>query len=251
MTRVKVLLAAVVVLAVSAVSCTPEEYQRWWVGQGNQALGEPELSRSAAGATVFWEEVARRARFSHSVSPIDGSLAARMTPSSWRPGCPVALGDLRLVRIAHLDFSGTERTGALIVHHDAVKVVVALFQAMWDDRFPVASMRLVDDFGGDDDASMAANNTSAFNCRTVAGSSRWSEHAYGRAVDINPVQNPYVSGARVEPAAGAAYVDRTNRRPGMLLAGSPAMNVIDFVGWGWGGRWNSFKDYQHVSASGR
>jgi hypothetical protein len=150
-----------------------------------------------------------------------------------------------------MEFAGAERTGELVVHRDAVDVVVALVRAMWEEGFPIASMRLVDDFGGDDDASMAANNTSAFNCRTVAGTSRWSEHALGRALDINPVQNPYVSSGGIEPAAGAAFANRAVVRPGMLVAGSPAINVVDFVGWGWGGRWSSAKDYQHISASGR
>jgi hypothetical protein len=239
------------VVALGAASCTPEEFQRWWVDQGNAPLAEPQLSEAAAGATAFWAEVARRNRFSHSVSPIDAALAARMTPTSWRPGCPVLLPDLRLLRLSHMDFGGTERTGELVVHRDAVDVVVALFRAIWEEGFPIASMRLVDDFGGDDDASMAANNTSAFNCRRVAGTDRWSEHAYGRAVDINPVQNPYVSSRGVEPAAGAAWLNRADVRPGMLVAGSRAINVVDWVGWGWGGRWTSARDYQHVSASGR
>ena len=111
-------------------------------------------------------------------------------------------------------------------------------------------MQLVDDFGGDDAASMAANNTSAFNCRTVAGSARWSEHAYGTAIDINPVQNPYVAGSAVDPPAGSEYLDRANVRPGMMVSGGVGVNVFRFVGWGWGGDWSSAKDYQHVSLRG-
>ncbi len=246
-----VLLAAVAaVLSIALTACTPEEFQQWWVQQGNPPMAEPELSRAAAGATKFWEEVGRRNRFSHSVSSIDAALAARMTPTSWRPGCPVPLSELRYLKLSYMDFSGAERTGELVVHRDAVDVAVAMFRLMWEENFPIASLRLVDDFGGDDDASMAANNTSAFNCRYVAGTTRWSNHATGRAIDINPIQNPWVSSRGVEPPAGAAFTDRSSVRPGMLVAGSPAVRVADYVGWGWGGRWSSSKDYQHLSASG-
>jgi hypothetical protein len=99
---------------------------------------------------------------------------------------------------------------------------------------------------------MAANNTSAFNCRFVSGTARWSEHAYGRAIDINPVQNPYVSSSgRASPPAGAAYVDRSRRAPGMIHAGDAVVRAFAAVGWGWGGSWRGVKDYQHFSASGR
>ena len=127
----------------------------------------------------------------------------------------------------------------------------AALRTLWEERFPIASMRLVDDFGGDDAASMAANNTSAFNCRRVAGSTSWSQHAYGRAVDVNPVQNPWVSGSTVDPRAGAAFADRRRVRPGMLVSGAPAVRAFEVRGWGWGGRWSSVKDYQHFSANGR
>lgn len=240
-------LVAVALLA----GCTPAQYQAWWTEQGNAPLAEPELSRRAAQATVYWAEMARRNRFAATVSPISAPLAARMTPSSWRPGCPVPLSSLRYLRISHMGFDGKEHSGELVVHERDVLSVVAAFQTMWTEGFPIQRMRLVDDYGGSDAASMAANNTSGFNCRRIAGTTTWSQHAYGRAIDINPIQNPYVAGARVEPAAGAAYLDRRNVRPGMLVEGGPAMGAFDRVGWGWGGRWSSVKDYQHVSATGR
>ena len=247
----KVVVLLVAASALLGAACQPQEFQSWWVQQGNEPLAEPGLSRAAEGATRFWAEVARRSRFTHSVAGIDPALAARMTPASWRPGCPVSLAELRLVTLSHMDFRGAERTGQLVVHRNAVDVTVAMFRAMWEEGFPIHSMRLIDEFGGSDAASMEANNTSAFNCRTVAGTTRFSEHAWGTAIDVNPVQNPYVSSAGVEPAAGAPYVDRSNVRAGMLVEGGAAINVVDFVGWGWGGRWRSVKDYQHVSASGR
>jgi hypothetical protein len=102
-------------------------------------------------------------------------------------------------------------------------------------------MELVEKFGGSDEASMAADNTSAFNCRRIAGTSRWSEHAYGRAIDINPVENPHVTAA----------IDRSQLRPGMIVADDVVVKAFAAIGWSWGGTWRSSKDYQHFSATGR
>jgi hypothetical protein len=150
-----------------------------------------------------------------------------------------------------MGFDGAERTGEIVVHRDAAQVTVALLKGMWEERFPIERMQLIDDFGGSDDASIAANNTSAFNCRAVTGGSGWSVHAYGRAIDINPVQNPYVTSSTVLPPAGRAYLNRADVRPGMIVPGDIVWRIVKFVGWGWGGDWSSLKDYQHVSANGR
>ena len=136
-----------------------------------------------------------------SAVPIDPALTQRMS-SSWRPGCPVPLADLRYVRVSYVDFGGAPQTGELVVHVDATSAVIEAFRVLYEQRFPIRSLRLVDDFGGSDDASMAADNTSGFNCRAVTGGSGWSRHAYGRAIDLNPVENPYVRGGTVLPPAG-------------------------------------------------
>jgi hypothetical protein len=189
--------------------------------------------------------------YAAAVVPLSPDTRARMTGVSWREGCPVGLDDLRLVTLRHWGFDGTVRTGALVVRADLAEGVVDAFGRMFDARFPIERMQLVDDFGGDDAASMAANNTSAFNCRPIDGSGgRWSQHALGAAIDINPVQNPWVRGERVDPAAGAAYLDRADVRPGMLVEGGPVVAAFDALGWGWGGRFRNAKDYQHLSASG-
>ena len=189
--------------------------------------------------------------FAGTVTRLDDATAARMR-SSWRPGCPVPLEDLRLLVIRHWGFDGTVRPGELVVHADAADALIEVFRRLFAARFPLEQVRLVDDFGGDDDRSMAANNTSAFNCRRATGSQRWSEHAYGRAVDLNPVQNPFVTrGGAVLPPQGADHVRRDAATPGLITADGPVVAAFRAVGWQWGGHWPSGKDYQHFSASGR
>jgi hypothetical protein len=189
--------------------------------------------------------------FASSVVDVVGHPAEdRMRGVSWREGCPVPLEDLRYVTVSHVGMDGAVRTGELVVRTDVAPAVVTAFRRMYEVGFPIQRMRLVDDYGADDGASMRANNTSAFNCRTVAGTDRWSNHAYGAAVDINPLHNPYVKGGTVDPPEGAAYADRSNRRPGMLHAGTAELAAWTDQGWDWGGFWSSGQDYQHVSATG-
>ena len=179
------------------------------------------------------------------------AVTAARLGSSHRRGCPVAVADLRLVTVTHLRPDGRTARGQLAGHRDAAAAVVRVFRALLAARFPVAQVRTVDAYGSDDGRSMAANNTSACNCRRTTGGTGWSEHAYGRALDLNPVQNPYVRGTTVLPAAGRAYADRARARPGMVLPGGPVVRAFAAVGWRWGGSFTSLKDYQHFSASGR
>jgi hypothetical protein len=191
-------------------------------------------------------------RFSGVVAAIDASTRQRMS-ASWRPGCPVPIADLRLLRLSYWGFDGSAHSGELVVHADVADDVVGVFRRLFDARFPIRRMRLVDEYGADDGRSMAANNTSAFNCRRSTGDpSAWSEHAYGRAIDINPVQNPYVSSSgAVDPAAGAAYVGRPAGARGLIEADGVVVRAFRAIGWGWGGDWTRSKDYQHFSRSGR
>jgi hypothetical protein len=174
-----------------------------------------------------------------------------MTGVSWHAGCPVPLRDLRLVIVTHWDFDGRVRTGRLVVHEDAARHVLDVFRRLYAARFPIRRLEPVDTYAGSDFRSIEADNTSAFNCRYVDGTRRWSEHAYGRAIDVNPIENPYVSGGATSHVASRPYVDRSPRRPGMAYEGGALVRAFDTIGWGWGGRWGSAKDYQHFSASGR
>lgn len=187
--------------------------------------------------------------YAGSVAPISPELAARMAPS-WREGCPVPLADLRYVTVAYRDFGGAAATGELVVHADVADSVVAVFGELFAQGYPIRSMRLVDDFGGSDDASMAADNTSAFNCRPISRGVGWSEHAYGRAIDLNPVENPYVRGTLVLPPEGEPFAARPDA-PGVVHAGDAVVRAFAAHGWQWGGSWTSPVDYQHFSTTGR
>ncbi len=190
-----------------------------------------------------------------STAPFASSVAtvtASDLGGSWRAGCPVAVEDLRAVTIRHHTPDGGSADGVLVVHRDHADRLVGVFAAIYESGFPITSMRPVSEYGADDDLSMAADNTSAFNCREIAGRPGvWSEHSYGRAVDVNPLVNPWVRGATVDPPAGAAYTDRSVAVPGLIRPGDPVTLAFAAIGWGWGGDWGSTKDYQHFSSTGR
>jgi len=171
---------------------------------------------------------------------------------SYRGGCPVGPAQLRLVRVSYRGFDGRVHLGSLVVSSRVTRDVVNVFRRLYKAHFPIRHMTPVSAYGGSDDASMAADNTSAFNCRRAVGSASagWSQHAYGTAIDVNPVENPYVLGSRVLPPAGRRYLDRTVFRRGMAVEGGVLVRAFAAVGWKWGGRWSS-PDYQHFSVSGR
>ncbi len=153
--------------------------------------------------------------------------------------------------MSHWGFDGRVHTGRLIVNVAVARDVLGVFRKLYASRFPLRRMVPVDAYGGSDFRSIEADNTSGFNCRFVEGTRRWSEHAYGRALDVNPIENPYVSGGRTAHRASVPYLDRTRRRPGMAYEGGVLVRAFDAIGWGWGGRWSGVHDYQHFSASGR
>ncbi|MEU2393825.1 M15 family metallopeptidase [Streptomyces sp. NPDC007369] len=185
-------------------------------------------------------------------------LAARVTGVSraalgatYRPGCPVGPDRLRLIRMNHWGFDGKVHRGELVVHERVVRPLLYVFGEAFRARFPIRRIRPVSAYGGDDAKSMADDNTSAFNCRRVTGdASRLSRHAYGDAVDINTVENPYVDRfGTAHPPASRPYLRRDRRAPGMIRPGDAVTRAFEEVGWRWGGRW-SHPDYQHFSATG-
>lgn len=211
------------------------------------------LALAAQGVAALPLEATSRyeAPFRGTIARIDAAQAKRMTGVSWRPGCPVPLRDLRLLTLTHRRFDGRSATGSLIVHRDVAGGVVGAFRRLYVAGFPIRRMVPIDAYAASDFRSIEADNTSAFNCRFVDGTRRWSEHSYGRAIDVNPIENPYVSGGATSHRASRPYVDRSRRRPGMAYEGGVLVRAFDAIGWGWGGRWTSVRDYQHFSASGR
>ncbi|HTU15299.1 MAG TPA: M15 family metallopeptidase [Solirubrobacterales bacterium] len=191
-------------------------------------------------------------RFAGSIERLDADLRERMTGKSWRRGCPVPLGNLRLLRVAHWGFDGSRMRGYLVVHADASREIMGVMRRLFERRFAIRRMRLVDAYGADDHRSMNADNTSAFNCREVSGRPGvWSQHAYGRAIDVNPIENPYVTTTgHVSPPAGAPFADRRPHRKGMINRRGGVVKAFGRAGWEWGGNWPGTKDYQHFSATG-
>jgi len=180
-------------------------------------------------------------------------VAAADLPYSWHRGCPVGPAQLRRVQLRYIGFDGKPHAGQLVVNATVVRDVVVVFRTLYSARFPIRQMRPIDAFHGSDDRSAAADNTSAFNCRRAVanGPTSWSMHAYGEAIDVNDVENPYFVGPRVIPPAGAAYRNRADVRPGMAVESGVLVRAFAGVGWGWGGRWAGSPDYQHFSSNGR
>jgi hypothetical protein len=185
------------------------------------------------------------------VDAVDRALRARMAGVCWQPDprCP-PFEALRVLTLGHWDLSGAAQTGQLVVAATLADEVVALFARLFELRFPIARMAPVDVYGGDDDASMAANNTSGFNFRYVAGTDVLSHHAHGVAIDINPVCNPMIVAGQVFPPAAVSYLDRGDVRPGMITRPGPVVELFDAHGWQWGGDWSHMKDYHHFTKPG-
>ena len=206
----------------------------------SKATVEPAVAVAAAAPGFRWR-----------ILGIGPRTTARMA-RSWRPGCPVEPADLRRLLLDHWGFDGHVHRGELVVHRNYARPIVAVFHKLFKARYRIQRMHLVDVYGADDDRSMAANNSSGFNCRFVSGTRRWSEHARGRAIDLNPLVNPYVTrDGRVSPRGGRPYANRSVRAPGMIHHGGVVVRAFAAAGWPWGGHWTGAKDYQHFSATGR
>lgn len=189
-----------------------------------------------------------RRPFTAEVTAITSALQARMTGRSWRddPRCP-RWDQLAYLRVDHVDFTGAPARGELVVAGVVAPRAVALFRRLWQLGFPIRRLALIDELDADDERSMAADNSSAFNFRTIAGTALLSQHALGRAIDLNPVENPWRRPDRIAPAAGAAFADRRDLRPGMIVRPGPVVAALDELGWAWGGDWCHAFDDHHLT----
>ena len=191
---------------------------------------------------------AARPAFGYTVS----AVTAADLPHTWRPGCPVGPAALRLIHLSYWGFDGRAHTGSIVVNSSVESSVVTVFRTLFQARFAIYEMVPVDAYGGNDNAAAAADDTSGFNCRDAVapGPPQWSVHAFGEAIDVNDVQNPYVDGSTIIPPAGSAYLNRSDVRPGMAEPAGVLVRAFAAVGWQWGGRWSPGTDYQHFSSTG-
>jgi hypothetical protein len=184
--------------------------------------------------------------FTAEISAIPPRIEARMKQYTWHHGCPLGMDQLSYVRLSYWGFDQTAHVGELIVSKKLAPEVVEIFKALYKEHFPIERMQLMDRFKGDDDAAMAVNNTSSFNCRDITNKpGQFSLHSYGVAIDINTLINPYVKGEQVLPPGGRKYLDRTKIVPGMIVRNGFVYNLFIRKGWHWGGDWETRQDYQH------
>jgi poly-gamma-glutamate synthesis protein (capsule biosynthesis protein) len=193
------------------------------------------------------------AQFNANISTITPDIQERMIKGkTWREGCPVSLDNLRYLQMVYLNFNGQTEMGEMIVHKTVADEVVYIFEGLYNINYAIHKMQLVSDYSGNDWRSIESDNTSAFNCRPVTGKKKkWSKHAYGKAIDINPIANPYIFRTGYISHKGSYKYKRRRHENinnledrALLLATDPATKLFQSYGWGWGGEGNT-KDYQH------
>jgi hypothetical protein len=175
----------------------------------------------------------------------------------WHQGCPVALSGLRLLTVRHWGFDGRAHTGRLVVNAGAADPLARVFGKLYRLHFPIRHLRLSDMYGPKRGRPRDGDVTASFDCRQAVpspctggkGTGTWSMHAYGLAVDVNPVENPYVGCGQSRDPAARKFFDRSRHRRGMVTR--RAIQAFAAVGWGWGGAWaGDTKDYMHFSSNG-
>ncbi len=186
--------------------------------------------------------------FASTSGPVPDDVLAR---STWAADCPVGREDLSYLTMSHVGFDGELHTGEMIVHRRYQDSVIEIFERLFEAGYPIEEMRVIDRPELDAPPTGDGNVTTSFVCRPAVGTSAWSQHAYGLAIDINPFHNPYRKGELILPELAGWYVDRTRTSPGMIDEDSVAVRAFDELGWGWGGRWTTIKDWMHFSENGR
>lgn len=188
---------------------------------------------------------------SDNIRKIDEKYAKTMENVSYHKGCPVPLSDLRIVNIKYLTFDKTVSYGDLIVHKDVAFEVNEIFQELFKIAYPIYQINPIEKYKADDFQSIEANNTSAYNCRKVEGSNKYSKHSFGKAIDINPIQNPYIyANGTSSHKASKQFIKRVDKNDkieykALLLPDSKAVKIFKKYAWKWGGDWKYTKDYQH------
>lgn len=183
-----------------------------------------------------------------SLSPVPDDVIAR---SSWQDGCPVSIDELRYMTVSHVGFDGEVHTGEMIVNAAEAEDVVQVFRRLFEAGYPIEQMRVIRAEEVDDHPTGDWNETTSFVCRPAVGSSNWSQHAFGLAIDVNPFHNPYLRDDLVIPELASAYTDRDDVRVGMIFDDDVVVDAFADIGWSWGGDWNTLKDWMHFSRSGR
>ncbi len=178
-------------------------------------------------------------------SEVPEEVQDRMIGKSMPESIPIPFDELRYLTLPYYDFNGEIQTGEMICNKSIADDLLFIFRALFRMKYPINSIRLIDDFDGDDEASMQANNTSCFNYRKVKGINQLSNHAYGKAVDINPLQNPWVPGYKVHPSNATEYADRSKDFPHKIDHDDACYILFKSRGFFWGGDWSHSMDYQH------
>lgn len=186
--------------------------------------------------------------FSYTITTASDEVLQR---STWRDTCPISADDLVYVTVTFYGFDQVTHVGELLLHRDVADDIVTVFETLHDAQFPIEEMRIIshDDLAREPTGD--GNVTTGFVCRSVVSGNAWSQHAYGRGLDINPFHNPYLRGQKVIPELAGAYLDRNNVRPGMIVANDVVVQAFAAIGWPWGGDWSSAKDWMHFSSTGR
>lgn len=184
--------------------------------------------------------------FQSKISAIPADVQKTMQQYTWHEGCPVPLYDLAYIQLSYWGFDNNPHQGILIINNQLAPETVKIFKELFLIKFPIAKMQPLDVYHGDDTLSMADNNTVGFNCRVLSSDDRFfSQHSYGRAIDINPVINPYIDNGVVSPKQGIHYLSRNPSIRGIIIHGNAAYTIFIKQGWRWGGDWRNMKDYQH------
>lgn len=200
-------------------------------------------------STIFFfckVQALQTATYQYTIKPIPASQQNLMQKYSWHPGCPVALSDLRLIELNYYGFDSKIHNGELISNAAVANDLALIFQQLFNQHFPINKIIPIDAYQGDDQRAMLDNDTYAFDCRALTGYQIiFSQHSYGTAIDINPVENPYVHRHTILPLTAKNNVSRSQNLKGMITENSFVYRVFHRAGWQWGGDWQTLKDYQH------